>query len=176
MGKGYVYCIKHKGLTPLKIGITKSPQGRLKQLETCAPYGVEVVFCFLTESPEKYESIIHRELKEYRLKGEWFEIDEFQLMFVFKKYGEKVVSEMKQIDAKKTNKTIREIREIAVKKEQVEAFSLLAFDILNISMQADITKKEVLELYNISKDLNFIAKKDSIPKDVIKCIINSTRN
>lgn len=58
----------------VKIGISKTPERRLKQLQTGHPkklvlYKVREVDAV---SAKKLEAIIHRTCGNYRLKGEWF--------------------------------------------------------------------------------------------------------
>ncbi len=58
----------------VKIGISKTPEKRLKQLQTGHPK--KLTLCNVREVPEtralKLERIIHRSCGHRRLKGEWF--------------------------------------------------------------------------------------------------------
>ena len=85
---GFVYAIKHKNIRPIKIGVTKSESvfNRINQFNTMSPYGVELIHCLEVEDPYSIESRIHEELKEFRLNGEWFDIDSIFLKEVFKSY------------------------------------------------------------------------------------------
>jgi hypothetical protein len=60
--------------TSVKIGISKTPEKRLKQLQTGHPK--KLILCKVREVPDdrakKLENIIHRTCGHYRLKGEWF--------------------------------------------------------------------------------------------------------
>lgn len=76
--KELVYFIKHKGLSPIKIGkSTKDAlKGRLGQLKTSSPYGIEIVGIIETCNAHKLENLLHKRFKAFRLNGEWFEISE----------------------------------------------------------------------------------------------------
>ena len=74
---GCVYFIKHKNYTPIKIGFSSSdkPQCRINCMQTYSPYGVEIIGIILCHEPKSIEKEIHDNFKEYRLNGEWFDIE-----------------------------------------------------------------------------------------------------
>jgi hypothetical protein len=74
--KGCVYFVKIVGLKPIKIGFSTkdTPFHRLKDYETYAPFGIELIGFVEIERPQSHEKMIHRDLSEKRLKNEWFDI------------------------------------------------------------------------------------------------------
>src|SRR5690606_30783108 len=73
---GYVYFLKHKGLSPIKIGMTNSNNvnTRISDYKTASPYGIDLIGVIRTPHPSIVERNIHEELNEFRLNGEWFDI------------------------------------------------------------------------------------------------------
>jgi nitrogen regulatory protein PII-like uncharacterized protein len=74
--KGSVYFIKHKGLTPIKIGYSKNedPSSRLASISTDSPYGIQILGVITTIDPIELEKKLHKKYAEKRLNGEWFSI------------------------------------------------------------------------------------------------------
>lgn len=72
----YIYIIGSDN-PPYKIGISKNPDKRLKSLQTGHPFPLQIHSARLTDISEtKYlERMIHQNLKFYRTKGEWFNIE-----------------------------------------------------------------------------------------------------
>lgn len=68
----YIYIISDG--THVKIGISKSPEKRLKQLQTGHPMKLSLhkVREVPSERVKKLEAIIHKTCNYRRLKGEWF--------------------------------------------------------------------------------------------------------
>ena len=73
---GYVYFIKHKGMSPIKIGMTNNSNlsKRLDQHSTSSPYGIKLIGKIKTPNAKKLETKIHLQLSHCRLNGEWFDI------------------------------------------------------------------------------------------------------
>ena len=76
---GYVYIIKDTGLkNRCKIGITKNPKQRIKNLQTGNSNKLNIIFVLKVEPKIKssaVEAVIHKYFKEKHLwiQGEWFE-------------------------------------------------------------------------------------------------------
>jgi len=85
---GCVYFIRLTGLSPVKIGYSSkdSPQERLDAIKTSAPFGAELLGFVISEHPQKLESKLHRELKDVRLNGEWFDITSDKVRSICEKY------------------------------------------------------------------------------------------
>lgn len=69
--KGYVYFIATKNMKTVKIGYSKNPWARLKDLQMSSSEKLLLVATVKTTVVN--EKKLHAELKEYQVKGEWFE-------------------------------------------------------------------------------------------------------
>ena len=68
--RGYVYFIGEPNSDKVKIGFSKNPWARLKNLQTASHAKLEIV-CH-TRTANVSEADIHYALREYRVNGEWF--------------------------------------------------------------------------------------------------------
>ena len=68
-----LYIIQSDVTGMIKIGRSKDPQKRLKQLQTGNPSRLKLIASFKGEGWK--EKILHENLKKYRLEGEWFSYD-----------------------------------------------------------------------------------------------------
>lgn len=85
---GHVYFIRHKRFSPVKIGHTKDDDvmNRVNSFNTASPYGIELLGSIKSDNPELIEKEIHNELKEFRLNGEWFDIDYWYVSKILGRY------------------------------------------------------------------------------------------
>ena len=68
-----VYCVECEGF--YKIGVTSyGIRKRLQSIQTGNPFEVKIVWVARTNDIGKYERIIHNQLKENRIRGEWYDI------------------------------------------------------------------------------------------------------
>jgi hypothetical protein len=58
-----------------KIGISQNIEKRIKSMETDNPLEIELLFYKKMENVRKVESFLHKQLKEYNVKNEWFKLD-----------------------------------------------------------------------------------------------------
>lgn len=84
MEKDYIYIIgNEKGY--IKVGVSKHPEKRIKQLQTGNAQKLTLLFTEEFECSRKHllhiENAIHKQLKQMakHCEGEWFEIDEFKM-------------------------------------------------------------------------------------------------
>lgn len=72
---GFVYVIHAIGTNRVKVGFSKEPEKRLKELQTGSPYKLSL----LTQWPgnETDERRAHARLRRYKIGGEWFDIPPF---------------------------------------------------------------------------------------------------
>jgi len=68
----YIYVIVEKYSRRYKIGISKNPQERIKQLQTGNPEPLELVMYYEAKNRFITEKELHEENKDNRLQGEWF--------------------------------------------------------------------------------------------------------
>ncbi len=75
--EGKVYVMHHRRTDLYKIGKSIDPGRREKTLQSEDP-GVELVWC----CQERYvsEAVLHNEFRHKRARGEWFELDEEDLI------------------------------------------------------------------------------------------------
>lgn len=80
----YVYLMRQGGATgPIKIGVARDPDGRLKNLQTGSPRTLRIIARLPFESRMEaleMERALHAKYKEFRLKGEWFKPGLFRAM------------------------------------------------------------------------------------------------
>lgn len=71
-----IYIFENKMYPILKIGISDNPVKRMKQVQGGAGFTLELAYeSEAVLNPTTVERLIHKELKEYRKGGEWFEVD-----------------------------------------------------------------------------------------------------
>ncbi len=68
--KDSLYIIQSDLTGMIKIGRSKYPKKRLKQLQTGNPNKLKIIATFDNEGWK--EKILHERLKNFRLEGEWF--------------------------------------------------------------------------------------------------------
>jgi hypothetical protein len=77
---GFIYLINSGTTDKYKIGVSKNPPNRKKELQTGNPQDLILVDYYESENYQKIETILHRNLKHKKyieddfrnLKGEWF--------------------------------------------------------------------------------------------------------
>ncbi len=68
----YVYAIKNTDTGNIKLGISKNPEQRLKQLQTGCDGKLELVAYRKADNRYQDELQLHTENKQYAIHGEWF--------------------------------------------------------------------------------------------------------
>lgn len=85
--KTQVYLMQDTTNNFYKIGCSKQPRYREKTLQSEKPT-IELLFCF--EGSRKDEKYLHECFKEKRIRGEWFRLDDNDILY-FKEYAGKIV-------------------------------------------------------------------------------------
>ena len=70
-----VYVVRGVRGGPIKIGFSKDVNARMIALESNQPYPLEILYV-IRNAGHDFERYMHRNLKKYRTKGEWFEYDD----------------------------------------------------------------------------------------------------
>lgn len=71
--RGIVYCLECEGF--YKIGVTSwSIKNRLPPTQTGNPFEVRILWVKRTNNIGKHERMIHKQLEQNRVRGEWFDI------------------------------------------------------------------------------------------------------
>jgi hypothetical protein len=65
-----VYFIQAGSNGPIKIGCSRDPENRCKDLSECSPYCLKIVAEI--DGTHKEEKNIHNQFRQCRMKGEWF--------------------------------------------------------------------------------------------------------
>jgi hypothetical protein len=70
--KGYVYFVETDSPpnTYIKIGFSRNPRSRLKDLQTCSPFPLKILK--IIEGTQDDETIFHKKFKQINTHGEWF--------------------------------------------------------------------------------------------------------
>lgn len=79
----YVYLIQSTDNGYYKIGISKNPQKRIKQLMTGNSSPLKLIESYESEFANKIERVLHRRYSHLNKEGEWFELsilDEIQFI------------------------------------------------------------------------------------------------
>lgn len=71
----YVYLIQSLEEGYYKIGVSKNPKKRLKQLQTGNSSELKLINFYPSEYADKIEKTIHNLLSHNKKEGEWFDID-----------------------------------------------------------------------------------------------------
>lgn len=69
---GYIYLINAVGSNYFKIGLTKNPRQRIKQISPKMPFETEYVLLWRTLFMHHAEKYLHDYFEECRANGEWF--------------------------------------------------------------------------------------------------------
>jgi Meiotically up-regulated gene 113 len=69
---GATYICGNIALGQFKIGLSRNPVGRFANLQAGVPFIVDYTNVWSTEYPERLEKFLHEELRDKRLRGEWF--------------------------------------------------------------------------------------------------------
>ena len=71
--RGMVYCMESEGF--YKIGVTRyGIKKRLQSVQTGNPFEVRILWVKRTNDMGKYERMIHQQLKDSHVRGEWYAI------------------------------------------------------------------------------------------------------
>lgn len=75
----YVYIIGWQEVGCYKIGISRSPDKRIHQLEANLPFPLEIIVVRQVEDSAHLERCLHHANSERRLKNEWFRLSQSEL-------------------------------------------------------------------------------------------------
>ena len=81
MGEKKIYLIYAEKIDAYKIGISKNPAKRIKNLQTGCPYELSLLNVFKSNFPHQLEKAIHKKYLSYKknidqdeISGEWFNL------------------------------------------------------------------------------------------------------
>lgn len=70
----HIYLIQNLETSKYKIGISKNPKKRIKQLQTGSGEELKLIHEFKSEVSKKIESALHGRYKHLNTHGEWFDL------------------------------------------------------------------------------------------------------
>ena len=77
----YVYIIKNLDTNNIKVGVGTDPVKRLSQLQTGSDSELDLVYTsFLCSNAFSLESEVHDKFKDCHIRGEWFKVDESEVI------------------------------------------------------------------------------------------------
>ncbi len=76
---GYLYLLQMTASDFYKVGRTRKVDNRIKVLQTGCPTRIRCVRRVYLKNPAKWETIVHRALKDFRTTGEWFHLPPWRL-------------------------------------------------------------------------------------------------
>jgi len=85
--EGFIYLIKCNGI--YKVGITQNIKKRFNKYKTENPFEAEIINCALIKGYKLLEQKLLEDLKEYNIRGEWFNLPEEKIKYInefLKKY------------------------------------------------------------------------------------------
>lgn len=74
-----VYILATHNFKYLKIGMSKSPKQRFENIQSGCPFDLYLWMSIRTPIPKQVESFLLEKYKEFKLRGEWFSLEEKQL-------------------------------------------------------------------------------------------------
>jgi len=85
---GYIYLIHAVGTDRYKIGLTtRSVEARFTELNSSqSPYPLELIDWFETDNVTEDEKYFHEKYSDYRVHGEWFQLNQKTLKEVRREY------------------------------------------------------------------------------------------
>lgn len=69
------------GQSRIKIGKSKNPSRRLKQIQTGNALKLHLIGCF--DLPDSYERRLHGILQQFKTKGEWFDFPDISWLLEY---------------------------------------------------------------------------------------------
>ena len=81
--KRFIYLIENEDNGYIKIGIGVNPNQRIKALQTGSTGKLKLLYKKEVQFASKIESVLHRQYKEQRISGEWFDLYGFDLKDIY---------------------------------------------------------------------------------------------
>lgn len=85
----YIYFIRNTKTGSIKIGIAENPDARLRGLQVGNEHELflEHTIVVPKNRTKHWESCIHKELRTFLVRGEWFSVPEDRLQIIFESYA-----------------------------------------------------------------------------------------
>ena len=156
---GCVYFMKHRGLDPVKIGMSthNNPFDRIEAMETASPFGIELLGFIKTDDPIKLERAYHSKFFSLHVKGEWFSVSVEKINSILDYHNdnkvvlqiENIIEEL-EISPREALNYIKKLRLPPPFKETTFERDLkqIYFTIVETNNSSWVSKKEILEAYS----------------------------
>lgn len=69
-----IYLIKSLNEGIYKIGVSKKPSKRLKEVQTGNPAPIDILYLYESDNAYKIETVLHNRYSHFNTHGEWFEL------------------------------------------------------------------------------------------------------
>ena len=155
---GCVYFVKHKGLDPIKIGMSthSNPFHRIQSMETSSPFGMELLGFVKTDNPLILEKKYHSKFSSSRIKGEWFSIPVEQIYSILEHHnGKNVISQIAsfieelQISPREALKLITKRKIVSdIPKCLNVDFTSIYSTLVETANSSWVSKKELIDQYS----------------------------
>ena len=155
---GCIYFVKHKGLDPIKIGMSNynNPFHRIGDMETASPFGIELLGFVKTDNPLKLEKKYHSKFSSSRIKGEWFSIPIEQVYSILEYHnGKNVISQLAsfieelQISPREALELIAKNRKVFDFDTDVHGIFMNSYSTLVETTNSSwVSKKELIDQYS----------------------------
>lgn len=89
-GPGFVYLMHAGGTKLYKIGQSADQNRRLLKLNYDYPMGISLIHVIPVTNMKESESYLHRVFRDKRVKGEWFELNEFEISTINLLYDDSI--------------------------------------------------------------------------------------
>lgn len=80
---GYLYIIQLGETNVYKIGVSINPSRRLKELQSKSPIHLRIIYGKFGHDYESIEKYFHWVFRKKRIKGEWFELNQDDIIRIF---------------------------------------------------------------------------------------------
>jgi hypothetical protein len=87
----YIYFIKHKRLSPIKIGKTNDIDKKIAYIDSLSPYGVNVIWVMEVANGIDVLNVIKEFFNEYHLKNDWYDISKDDIVKFVNEYNINIV-------------------------------------------------------------------------------------
>lgn len=79
---GFIYLAHAQSTNWYKIGLSRNPQKRIKQINEISPVNVTLVCCFAVPRMGDAENALHNRFAHKRVKSEWFELEPADIEYI----------------------------------------------------------------------------------------------
>lgn len=77
----YLYAMRAVGTPLVKVGYSADPARRVREIQSLAPQPLEIIGT-IRDCDHRTEAAVHRRLRHWRRRGEWFDLDAATAQFV----------------------------------------------------------------------------------------------